>query len=206
MSSRCPSCGTEVESDAVFCPECGTDLSSEGPGDEGDKQSTSDSHKRFQDDERSVTEVVKEDEIKEYIKYIVGIFLSVGLGYSLALLLFDLFVDSGVGTGGEFILFGLLLAILITPVLASFAGITIGLQLEDSEKAVASAAGVGSLAGFAVMIVLTIIVASIISDGGSGGADDLITEELLSIIGFGLGVAAAGGLSGIVTKRLLFKK
>jgi hypothetical protein len=206
---NCPSCGAGIGESTKFCPDCGTEVASESKG--AEKDTKTETQSGFRDDERPVTEVIKQDEVKGYIKYTAGIFLSVGIGYGLALLLFNAFIDAGPFVGTELISLGMIMGILLSPLVASLSGVIIGLRFEDSEKSVVSAAGVGSFGGFFIMVVLTIVISSIVLDGGGGGGGtgsgvgDLITNQLLSIIGFSIGVATAGSLSAFVTKRFLFE-
>lgn len=153
-------------------------------------------------DQRTVGDILEEKSTKQYVKYNAGVFAAIGVGFALALVLTDALVSSGSALGGgagstSFAVAGLSIAFFLSPLIAGITGTVTSLRLEDTEKAVATAAGAGAFAGYVALLLLVVVTAGIVGDGGSSG----FTDELLALLGFGVGVAAAGGLTAVVTER-----
>lgn len=152
--------------------------------------------------EESVSDILGRTSTKTYIRFNVGAFLIIGVGYGLALLLLDTFADGNGADGGagEFLVIGFVFAFLLGPIVAAITGAVTGLRLQDTERAAGIAAGVGAFAGFLALIFVMLIMGSIVG----GEADEMtgeLTDEFLSIIGFGIGVAVSGGGMAFFTKR-----
>lgn len=148
---------------------------------------------------RSPTETT----VAEYAKFNFSVFLVVGLGIALALVLLDLlaFGDGALETVvGDLLALGVVVGLLAAPLLAGVTGTITGLGMDDTDSAVGTAAGVGVYAGFLAMVTLLIAVAYLL--GGTAGdlGSDLV-GEVLAVLGFGLGVVAAGVGAAFLTNR-----
>lgn len=155
--------------------------------------------------EPGIGDILGEDRTQNYIRYNIGIFLIVGLGFGLAFLLLDAFASANGGEeigGGEFLIFGFIIVFILGPFLAAITGTVTGLQLPDSEKVVGITAGVGTFIGFIVLVFVIVIFGSAI-----GGEVDEVSgefiDDLLGVIGFGIGVAVTGAGTGYLTKRFM---
>lgn len=157
--------------------------------------------------ERGVGDILGEETAQEYIKYNVGVFAAIGVGFAVALVLMDSLAGSGESPGaglgmggGGLALLGLFLVFFLSPLIAGITGSLTSLRYDDEEKAVASVAAVGTFLGYIAVLVLIIITASIVGDSGSG-ASSSFTDSLVPLIGYGIGVAVAGGATAVVTER-----
>lgn len=160
--------------------------------------------------QRTVGDILGEDRSKRYIKYNVGVFVAVGLGFAVALVLMDGLIGGGSSSGttaqtstgsggtGSVVLVGALFVFLFAPLVSGLTGSVTALRLNDTEKAVATVASAGAFVGFLGFLVLLIVIASAV---GPSGSSNLFTEELLAMIGWGVGVSVAGGGTAFVTER-----
>lgn len=155
---------------------------------------------------RTVGDILGEDRAKHYIKYNVGVFIAIGLGFALAFILLDAF-GSGGGSGqntasdfesGSLVVVGALFVFFFAPIVSAITGTVTALNLDDTEKAIGTVASAGAFVGFLVFLLLLIMIASMV---GPRGSSDIFTEDLLAMIGWGVGVAAAGGGTAYVTER-----
>lgn len=151
-------------------------------------------------DDRSLTDALGEQSSKQYIKYNVGMFLTVGFGFGISLLLLDAFADSNGGGTEELLLFGILLTILFGPVVAAITGTVTGIQFEEDSTVAAAASALGAFAGFLALVLVLLVIASAIG-GEADQASSEVTDDFLAIIGFGIGVAITGYGSTFLTKR-----
>lgn len=154
---------------------------------------------------RTVGDILGEDRAKHVIKYNVGVFLAIGLGFALAFILFDAFASGGSGghpggsyESGSLVLMGTLFGFLVAPVVSAITGTVTALSLDDTAKAVGTVASAGAFVGFLVFVFLLIVIASMV---GPGGSSNIFIEDLLAIIGWSVGVASAGGGTAYVTER-----
>jgi hypothetical protein len=150
---------------------------------------------------RTAGEILGEDLVQKYIKYCVGIFVVIGVGFSISFILLNALAPESFSNqlgGGELALAGLFITFMLTPLLSGVLGIIIGLEMQDNRKSASLAAGVGSFVGYLALLFTLIIAGGIVSDGGSG-----VGEGLGAMLGWGLGVAIAGAASAAVTKQVL---
>lgn len=151
------------------------------------------------EDPRAAMDILSEDSAQNYVKYCVGIFLAIGIGFSLSFVFLELLSPSTgslIGSGG-IALVGLVFAFILTPLLSGVLGIIIGLQMDDTRKAAVLASGVGSFAGYIAFLILLIFMSAIVGDGGSLG------EALVALVGWGIGVAFAGAATAGITRIFL---
>lgn len=148
------------------------------------------------------TDVAQRVGTKGYIRYSIGVFVTVGLGFGLSFILLDgLASENGGQVGsGEFLVVGFFFAFLLGPILSSVTGTVIGLKVRDRPGIAAITSFIGSFGGFFVLVLLLVITGSIVG-GEAGEASGEFLEDLLAIIGFGIGVAFVGGGTGYITNR-----
>ena len=152
------------------------------------------------EDPRSPSEILQGEYVKKHIKYCIGIFLAIGIGFSLSFILLELLAPSGssaVGSGG-LALVGLIFALILTPLLGGILGIFIGLEMNDTRKSAVLTAGAGSFSGYIVFLFLLLFMSAIVSDSGGG-----IGDAFVALIGWGIGVAVAGAATAGVTRVVL---
>lgn len=150
---------------------------------------------------RSVTDILGEESGKRFLKYIIGVYVVVALGYGIGLVLLD-----GVG-GAEMAFIGyasLFVPILGAPIIAMVTGLLTGLRLRADEQSAALASAVGAFIGFVVLLFIILIFASIVADGGGGSEDGggSLSEFLGPLFAFGTGVAFTGAGTTFVVKRI----
>lgn len=153
--------------------------------------------------ERGIGDILGEEVAQQYVKYNVGVFGAIGVGFGLALVLMDALAGAESTLGGAMgsaAALGLFIALFLTPAIAGITGTLTSLHYDDEEKAVASVAAAGAFLGYVAVLVLTIVTASVIGDGGGGGSS-AFTDSLAPLIGYGIGVAAAGAIGAVVTER-----
>lgn len=152
---------------------------------------------------RSPTDILGEASGKQFLKYIVGVFAAVGVGYGIGLLLFDGVADSGSEFAGAI---ALLLPIMSAPIISMVTGLITGLRLRTDRKSAAVASGVGALLGFVVLVILLLVFGALIfsggGSGGDGGGGSDLGDLLAEVLAFGLGVAVTGAMTTYVVKTI----
>lgn len=151
------------------------------------------------EDPRSPTDILEEDYVQKHIKYCIGIFLAIGIGFSLSFILLDLLSPSSGSllAGGELALLGLVFSLILTPLLGGILGIFIGLEMDDTRKSAVLTAGVGSFSGYIAFLFLLLFMSAIVSDSGGLG------DAFVALVGWGIGVAVAGAATAGVTRAVL---
>ncbi|WP_247729927.1 hypothetical protein [Halovivax limisalsi] len=150
----------------------------------------------------SVTDILGEESGKRFLKYIVGVYAVVAIGYGIGLFLLDAIGGSEVATIGYVSLF---VPILGAPIIAMVTGLLTGLRLETDDRSAALTSAVGAFVGFVVLLFLILIFASIVADGGSsggGGGGGSLSDFFGPLVAFGTGVAATGAGTTYVVKRI----
>lgn len=156
--------------------------------------------------EESVTDILSEESGKRFLKYIVGVYAMVAVGYGIGLVLLN-------GIGGDAItLIGyaaLFVPILGAPIISMATGMLTGLRLETDRNSAALTSGVGAFLGFIVLLFIIMIFAGLVansgsSGGGSGGGGDggNLSDFLGPLFAFGTGVAATGAGTTYIVKRI----
>lgn len=155
-----------------------------------------------QENAGSVTDILSEQSGKRFLKYIVGVYAVVAIGYGVGLILLDAIGGADVAMIGYVSLF---VPILGAPIIAMVTGLLTGLRLDADEQSAAFASGVGAFVGFIVLLFLILIFASIVADGGSGSGGDgggSLSDSLGPLFAFGTGVAVSGAGTTYVVKRI----
>jgi len=147
--------------------------------------------------------MLNEAHIQEYIKFSVGAFSAVAVGFGVAFLLFTNLISGPGSLVGGFGAGGMLISIILTPLLAGVIGIMIGLEMNDDRKAATLTSSVGTFAGYLAFLVIAFVFSALISGGGSGGGGSALGDALGPALGFGIGVAVAGAVSTFATEALL---
>ncbi|MEF8814599.1 MAG: hypothetical protein V5A55_12385 [Halovenus sp.] len=145
----------------------------------------------------SPTAILGEQSGKQFVKYIVGVFAAVGLGYGVGLLLLDAVGDQSFAIIGSIALF---VPILSAPIIAMATGLLTGLRLDTDEQSAAVASAAGAFVGFLVLLIILIIFSSIVTGGGGGGGSP--ADLLGPLLAFGTGVAVTAGGTAFVVKRI----
>jgi len=148
----------------------------------------------------SPTDILSEQSGKRFVKYIVGVFAAVGVGYGVGLVLLD-------AIGGQgFVLirtFALFVPVLVAPIIAMATGLLTGLRLDTDEQSAAVASAAGAFVGFIALLVILVIFASIVTgDGGGSGGGGSPADLLGPLLAFGIGVAVTGAGTTFVVKRI----
>lgn len=150
---------------------------------------------------QSPTEVLTSESGMRFLKYIVGVFLAIGLGYGIGLILFDAVASDDFGTD-LFGLFAFLVPVFGAPIIGMVTGLMTGLRLETDEASAALTSGVGAIAGFIVMLIVLVVFMSIVfSDGGGDGGGGDSSDMIVEMIAFGIGVATTAALTTFVVRR-----
>lgn len=151
---------------------------------------------------RSPTDILGKESGKRFLKYIVGVFIAVGVGYGIGLVLLDVLGDDNSQFIGVIALF---VPVFGAPIISMTTGLLTGLRLETDERSAAVASAVGAFIGFVLMLFLLLVFAAIVSnDGGgsSGGSDGGLSDFFIPLFGFGVGVAVTGAGTTFVVKRI----
>lgn len=148
---------------------------------------------------QSATDILSEESGKRFLKYIVGVFAAVGLGYGIGIVLFDAVADEG---GELFGAIALIIPVFGAPIISMVTGLMTGLRLEADKKSAALASGVGAFLGFLVLLFLIIIFAAIAFSNGEGDSDGNLSEFIVEMGAFGIGVAVTGAATTYVVKRI----
>lgn len=147
-----------------------------------------------------MTDILGEESGKRFLKYIVGVFVAVAIGYGVGLVLLD-----GVG-GGDAATIGfaaLFVPILGAPLISMVTGLLTGLRLDAATQPAALVSAVGAFLGFIVLLFIILVFASIVADGGSnGGSDGSLGDFLGPLFAFGAGVATTGAGTTYVVKQI----
>lgn len=127
-------------------------------------------------------------------------FVAVGIGYSIGLILLNVVG----GDGGSFVgLIALFIPIFGAPIISMSTGLLTGLRLQTDEQSAALASGVGAFIGFVLLLFILIISAALVSDGGSSsGGGGSPADVFLPMFAFGVGVAVSGAGTTFVVKRI----
>lgn len=152
--------------------------------------------------ERSTTDILSEDSGQQFLKYIIGVFSVIGLGYGIGLVLLDSLASDDMAIIGFAALF---VPILGAPIISMVTGLLTGLRLDTDEHSAALASAVGSFIGFIILLLIILVFASIVSDGGSsgsGGGGGGLNELLGPLFAFGTGVAISGAGTTYVVRRI----
>lgn len=149
----------------------------------------------------SVTDILGEESGKRFLKYIVGVFVAVAIGYGVGLVLLDGVGDGGASTIGFAALF---VPILGAPLISMVTGLLTGLRLNAETKPAALVSAVGAFVGFIVLLFVILFFASIVADGGSngGGSDGSVGDFFGPLFAFGAGVATTGAGTTYVVKQI----
>jgi hypothetical protein len=145
----------------------------------------------------SPTDILREQSGKQFVKYIVGVFAAVGVGYGVGLVLLDAVGNQSFAIIGSIALF---VPILSAPIIAMATGLLTGLRLDADEQSAAVASGAGAFAGFLVLLVILIIFSSIVTGSGGGGGSP--ADLLGPLLAFGTGVAVTAAGTTFVVKRI----
>lgn len=152
-----------------------------------------------------MTDILSEASGKRFLLYIVGVFTAVGVGYGVGLLLLDAVASDA---GAFFGALGLIIAVLAAPIISMATGLLTGLRLRATDTEAAVVSGVGALAGFLVMLIVLIVFAALVAEGGGGGtgtdveSDGSLSDSLGPLLAFGTGVALTGAATTYVVKRI----
>ena len=148
-------------------------------------------------------DVLGTDSGKQFLTYIVGVFVAVGLGYGIGLVLLDAVSDEA---GAVIGFFALLVPVLSAPIISMATGLLTGLRLNTDRQSAALVSGVGAFIGFLVLLFVLIIFAGIVGDGngGTNGAngDGSLSDLFGPLFAFGTGVAVTGAVATYVVKRI----
>jgi hypothetical protein len=156
----------------------------------------------------SATSILSEKSGKTFLLYIIGVFGAVALGYGVGLLLLDALADGGTAF---LVALALFIPVLGAPIIAMATGLLTGLRLNASDTQAAVVSGVGAFAGFIAMLLVFLVFAALIFEGGdsstvdggtSGSSDGSLSDSLGPLIGFSTGVAVAGAATTYVVKRI----
>ena len=145
----------------------------------------------------SLVDQLQEPESMRWLKYNVVLLAAVGVGYSLAFLLFDAFLPAAEGAPmEEFIsamiaMMGLVGGLSVGVVLAAINGIRIGKEFDVEQNLALANSFVGATIGF---IVMAILMGMLLGDGGSG-------DTFTALIGFAIGVGITGALATYVVRE-----
>lgn len=155
--------------------------------------------------DRSPTDILGEESGKRFLKYIIGVFVAVGIGYGIGLVLLDALGDDS----SQFIgLIALFVPIFGAPIISMTTGLLTGLRLETDEQSAALASAVGAFIGFIIMLFILLIFAAIVESGGGGGGDGGdgggggLSDFIGQLFAFGIGVAVTGAGTTFVVKRI----
>lgn len=141
---------------------------------------------------------------RNQLKYTVGLFAEIGLGFGLTgFVVLDLIIESigGNDFGAQFVaaVFALILlslTLLIGPVIAAFSGIRVAEGLREEARTVYLTSAVGNFVGYFVMVVITVLlIAATGGVGGSGGGGGNIFDLgdlLVPMIALAIPVALVG--------------
>lgn len=149
----------------------------------------------------SPTDILSEQSGKRFLKYIVGVFAAVGIGYGVGIVLLDAVSDEG----SEFVsALALFVPVLSAPLISMATGLLTGLRLSADERSASLASGVGGFIGFVVLLFILFVFASVAfsGGGGSGGGDGGLGDLLGAMLAFGIGVAITGAGTTFVVKRI----
>lgn len=149
----------------------------------------------------SPTDILGEESGKRFIKYIVGVFVAVGIGYGIGLVLLNVVG----GDNGSFVgLIALFIPVFGAPIISMSTGLLTGLRLQTDEQSAAVASGVGAFIGFVLLLFILMISAALVSDGGgsTGSSSGSLADFFLPMFAFGVGVAVSGAGTTYVVKRI----
>lgn len=148
--------------------------------------------------EVSATTELQEETGQRFIKYIVGVFVAIGIGYGVGLILLDI-IDEEFGA-----LLGvtaMIIPLFGAPIIAMVTGLMTGLRQDASDKGAVLTSGVGAFLGFIALFVVILVFTSIVFDnGGSNGGD--LGDFFLPLVGFGIGVAISGAGTTYVVREI----
>ena len=148
--------------------------------------------------EQSATDILSEQSGKRFIKYTVGVFAAVGLGYGVGLVLLDIIADDEAALVGMFAMF---IPVLGAPIIAMGTGLLTGLRLDADDRSAALASGVGAFIGFIVLLILIVIFAAIALDTGNGNGDGDLSGLFGALLAFGTGVGVTAAATTFVVIR-----
>lgn len=171
----------------------------QGPGNQPHRQGSQ--YNQQQSQSQSPTDVLTSESGIRYLKYITGVFVAIGVGYGIGLLLFDVVASDDFGSD-LFGLFAFLVPVFGAPIIGMVTGLMTGLRLDTDEASAALTSGVGAFVGYVAMLIVLVVFMSIIfssGDGGGGGGDS--GDMLLEMIAFGIGVATTAALTTFVVRR-----
>lgn len=147
-----------------------------------------------------MTDILGEESGKRFLKYIVGVFVAVAIGYGVGLVLLD---SVGDGDAAALGLVALFVPILGAPLISMVTGLLTGLRLNADTRPAALVSAVGAFVGFVVLLFIILIFASMVSDGGSSsGSDGSVGDFFGPLFAFGTGVATTGAGTTYVVKQI----
>lgn len=147
-----------------------------------------------------MTDILGEESGKRFLKYIIGVFVAVAVGYGVGLILLD-----GVGDGDAAAIgfAALFVPILGAPLISMVTGLLTGLRMSADTKPAALVSAVGAFIGFIALLFIILIFASFVADGGSnGGGDGSVGDFFGPLFAFGAGVATTGAGTTYVVKQI----
>lgn len=149
----------------------------------------------------SLVDELQDPASMEWLKYNVVVFAAVGVGYSLAFLLFESLLPGGGMSAGDdmmgqfigaiFAMFGLIGGLSAGTAIAAVNGIRIGREYQVEQNLALANSFAGSAGGFLVMaLIMTVFLAS-----------NSLGDVLVPLIGFAVGVGATGAATTYVTRE-----
>lgn len=133
---------------------------------------------------------------KNQLKYTIGLFAEIGLGFGLT----GFIILELIASGGELaVQFGtwmfslalLLVTLLIGPVIAAFSGLRIAEGLREEARTVYLTSAVGNFVGYLVMVIITVLLIAATGGGGGNSIFDL-GKLLVPLIALAIPVALVG--------------
>jgi hypothetical protein len=155
----------------------------------------------------SITESLSRPAARNQLKYTIGLFAEIGLGFGLTGFLVIELLASGDGFGAQFVAAILTVIILgVTlltgPVIAAFSGIRIAEGLREEARTVYLTSAVGNFVGYFIMVVITVLLiaatgggvnpGTVTGGGGGGGSLFDLGDLLVPMIALAIPVALVG--------------
>lgn len=174
----------EVETDGSGSVDATTETGTERTQSPGDAS-----------EQESVGDILSRPDVKHQVKYAVGLFAVVGVGFGLTGFVFtDILIPgiagasgdstSGALLGGLLTVFSLLSILVVAALSGPILGVTTALRVEkvfEADRVAYVTSAVGTAAGYVAMLLITVLVLSLTGSTSGGGSTGSSTGGLVNL-------------------------